>query len=65
MAYGKDKFEIHEDVCNHAEAVIRKKVWFGQEEGKAILSLNIIDFDCLMEKRVLEIGRYVGWQGSL
>ena len=60
MTYGKDKLETPEDVCNHAVDIIRKKAWFGQEKGKPILS-NLIDFDSLMGKRVLEVGHGVGW----
>ena len=60
MTYGKGKLETPEDVCNHAAAIIRNKAWFGQEKGKPILS-NLIDFDSLMGKRVLEVGHGVGW----
>jgi SAM-dependent methyltransferase len=59
MTFGKDGLETPEDVCNHAAAIIREKAWFGQEEG-AIFS-NLIDFDSLVGKRVLEIGHGVGW----
>ena len=60
MTYGMGKFKTPKDVCNHAAAIMRKKAWFGQEKGKPILS-NLIDFESLKGKRVLEIGHGVGW----
>ena len=60
MTYGMGELKTPDDVCNHAAAIMRKKAWFGQDKGNPILS-NLLDFDSLKGKRVLEVGHGVGW----
>ena len=60
MTYGSSRRISPDDICMQASEGMRRRAWYGQGEGKPVLS-NLIDYTFFKGKNVLEIGHGVGW----